>query len=84
MNAQLNGLIVTKESPNYETCCLSWNRAIDKHPSMIIYCQQTEDVVFAIHYVRETTPFSRAIRNSSLCRIFNGRWSSGNRCKSNG
>ena len=52
MNAQLNGLIVTKESPNYETCCLSWNRAIDKHPSMIIYCQQTEDVVFAIHYVR--------------------------------
>ncbi len=53
MNAQLNGLIVTKESPNYETCCLSWNRAIDKHPSMIIYCQQTEDVVFAIHYVRE-------------------------------
>lgn len=47
MNAQLNGLIVTKESPNYETCCLSWNRAIDKHPSMIIYCQQTEDVVFA-------------------------------------
>lgn len=53
MTVQLAGIIVTKDSPHYDVCCLSWNRAITRHPSMIIYCQKTEDVVGATQYVKE-------------------------------
>lgn len=49
----LSGVVVTKESPNYEECCLSWNRAIEKHPFVIVYCQENQDVIQAIKWAKQ-------------------------------
>lgn len=49
----LSGVVVTKESPNYEECCLSWNRAIEKHPLVIVYCQENQDVIQAIKWAKQ-------------------------------
>ena len=49
----LSGVVVTKESPNYEECCLSWNRAIEKHPLVIVYCQENQDVIQAIKLAKQ-------------------------------
>ena len=49
----LSGGVVTKESPNYEECCLSWNRAIEKHPLVIVYCQENQDVIQAIKWAKQ-------------------------------
>lgn len=49
----LSGVVITKESPNYEECCLSWNRAIEKHPLVIVYCQENQDVIQAIKWAKQ-------------------------------
>ena len=49
----LSGVVVTKESPNYEECCLSWYRAIEKHPLVIVYCQENQDVIQAIKWAKQ-------------------------------
>ena len=49
----LSGVVVTKESPNYEECCLSWNRAFEKHPLVIVYCQENQDVIQAIKWAKQ-------------------------------
>lgn len=49
----LTGVVVTKESPNYEECCLAWNRAINKHPLVIVYCQNKDDIINAIKWTKE-------------------------------
>lgn len=49
----LSRVVVTKESPNYEECCLSWNRAIEKHPLVIVYCQENQDVIQAIKWAKQ-------------------------------
>ena len=46
----LTGIVITKESPNYEECCLAWNRAINKHPLVIVYCQNNDDIINAIKW----------------------------------
>lgn len=49
----LSGAVVTKESPNYEEYCLSWNRAIEKHPLVIVYCEGNQDIIQAIKWARQ-------------------------------
>lgn len=49
----LSGVVVTKESPNYEECCLSWNRAIEKHPLVIVYCEENQDIIQAIKWAKQ-------------------------------
>ena len=49
----LTGVVVTKESLNYEECCLAWNRAINKHPLVIVYCQNNDDIINAIKWAKE-------------------------------
>lgn len=51
--SKLSGTVITKDSPNYEECCLAWNRAINKHPLVIVYCQNNEDVINAINWAKE-------------------------------
>lgn len=54
----LSGVVITKESPNYEECCLSWNRAIHKHPLAIVYCQDNQDIINAISWTKQNdVPF---------------------------
>ena len=50
---RLTGIVITKESPNYEECCLAWNRAINKHPLVIVYCQNNDDIINAINWAKE-------------------------------
>ena len=52
---RLTGIVITKESPNYEECCLAWNRAINKHPLVIVYCQNNDDIINAINNNRNNT-----------------------------
>lgn len=49
----LSGVVITKESPNYEECCLSWNRAIEKHPLVIVYCEENQDIIQAIKWAKQ-------------------------------
>lgn len=48
-----NGEIITKEDKAYEIARLEWNRAINKYPSIIAYCECIEDVQMAIKWSRE-------------------------------
>jgi hypothetical protein len=46
--SKLTGEIVTKESFTYEEDKMAWNRAIEKFPLVIIYCNNQEDIINAI------------------------------------
>lgn len=48
----LTGKIITKESFEYEESRLAWNRAIEKYPLVIIYCNNEEDVINAILWAK--------------------------------
>lgn len=49
----LTGEIVTKESTNYEDDRKSWNRAINKYPSTIIFCYTKEDIRNSINWCKK-------------------------------
>jgi hypothetical protein len=49
----LTGEIVTKESTNYEDDRKSWNRAISKYPSTIIFCYAEEDIRNSINWCKK-------------------------------
>lgn len=51
--SQLTGEIITKDNPLYKNATLSWNRAIEKFPTAIIYCSNKNDIINAIKFVRE-------------------------------
>jgi len=46
------GEIVTQEDQCYEVARLEWNRAINKYPLIIVYCECVEDVQEAIRWAR--------------------------------
>ena len=48
----LTGEIVTKEDFKYEEERKAWNRAIEKYPSVIVYCKTEEDIINAIKFAR--------------------------------
>lgn len=48
----LTGEIVTRESISYDDARQSWNRAINKYPSIIIFCHTKEDISNAISWCK--------------------------------
>lgn len=54
----LTGTIVTPENPSYEEARLMWNRAINKFPGVIVFCETIGDVSNAIIWARHNcVPF---------------------------
>ncbi|MED4001716.1 FAD-binding oxidoreductase [Priestia aryabhattai] len=49
----LTGKVVTPKDPIYEEARQEWNRAIDKFPLVIVYCEKKQDVVNAIQWARK-------------------------------
>ena len=49
----LTGKIITRENRYYNESIKAWNRAINKHPLVIVYCYNEEDVINAIKWSRE-------------------------------
>jgi len=61
---EISGEVLTRTNKKYDEAKLSWNRAIDFHPSLIINCFNEEDVINAINFVN---------KNSLEFRIRSGR-----------
>ncbi|QSB09534.1 FAD-binding oxidoreductase [Lysinibacillus fusiformis] len=49
----LTGEVVTVKDPNYNEARQEWNRANQKFPLIIVYCERRQDVVNAIHWARK-------------------------------
>lgn len=49
----LTGKVVTNKSTSYDADRQAWNRAIEKHPLVIVYCYEKEDVINAVRWARE-------------------------------
>lgn len=49
----LTGDIVTPNDPAYQTARLEWNRAINKFPLVIVYCNNKNDIRNAIRWAQE-------------------------------
>lgn len=60
----LTGEIITKEDFEYEEERKAWNRAIEKYPLVIVYCESEEDIKNAIIFAKT---------NSLSIRIRSGR-----------
>lgn len=67
--SKLTGKIITKNNILYKESVLAWNRAIEKFPTVIIYCLNKKDVVNAINFVREN---SLEFRIRSGCHHYEG------------
>lgn len=63
---KLTGRIVTPEDPDYEKARTNNNLNNPKYPSIIVFCQETKDVVNALKWARE---------NNEAFRIRSGRHS---------
>jgi len=51
-SAGLTGHVIMPNDGLYESARWGWNRAIDRHPGMIVRCTTTEDVVRAVDFAR--------------------------------
>lgn len=51
----LTGQVVTKDDFSYEESRKAWNRAIEKHPLAIIYCECEVDICNALTFARENS-----------------------------
>ena len=60
----LTGTVVTPKDPGYTEARLMWNRAIEKFPGAIVFCDTVRDVSNAVKWAR---------RNGMPFRIRNGR-----------
>ncbi|WP_113928031.1 FAD-binding oxidoreductase [Bacillus sp. P14.5] len=49
----LTGEVVTMKDPDYDEARQEWNRAIDKFPLVIVYCENKQDVVNGILWARK-------------------------------
>ncbi len=65
----LTGKIITREDRDYNESIKAWNRAINKHPFIIVYCYTEEDVINAIKWSREN---SKEIRVRSGAHSYEG------------
>ena len=50
---KLTGKVITKDDFEYEESRQAWNRAIQKYPQAIVYCQNEEDVMNALKFSKE-------------------------------
>ncbi|WP_337983643.1 FAD-dependent oxidoreductase [Lysinibacillus sp. C5.1] len=48
----LTGEVVTLKDANYDEARQEWNRAIQKYPIVIVYCERKQDVINAIRWAR--------------------------------
>lgn len=72
--SMLTGEVITKDNFEYEESRKCWNRAIEKYPLIINYCNDKEDVSNAIKWARKNAvPF----RIRSGCHNYEG-FSTGN------
>lgn len=60
----LTGAVITSTDQEYEEATLSWNRAIQKRPAVIVFCEKVEDIKNAIKWSKE---------NNMSFRIRSGR-----------
>ncbi len=52
MAACLKGHLIHRESNDYETTRQVWNGLINKHPALIVCCQDRDDVITAVNFAR--------------------------------
>jgi FAD/FMN-containing dehydrogenase len=57
---QLTGRLVVPSSPDYESARLDWARQYNRFPLVIVFCQNTQDVVNALRWCREHNVAFRA------------------------
>jgi FAD/FMN-containing dehydrogenase len=57
---KLTGRLVFPNSPDYESARLGWARQFSRFPSVIVFCQNVQDVVNAISWCRENNVAFRA------------------------
>lgn len=48
----LSGRIVRQNDKEYDACRTHWNRAIDRHPDLIIYCRNRIDIIRALRFAK--------------------------------
>jgi FAD/FMN-containing dehydrogenase len=48
--AGLTGHVIMPTDVSYESARWSWNRAVDRHPEMIVQCATTDDVLSAVDF----------------------------------
>lgn len=71
---ELTGDVVTRDDFRYEESRMSWNRAIEKYPLVIVYCKEKNDVRNSILWARKN---NIPIRIRSGCHNYEG-YSTGN------
>src|SRR6266542_4047242 len=49
----IRGNLITPDDPAYEEARRIWNGMIDRHPTLIVQCASTADVVAAVGFGRE-------------------------------
>ena len=72
--SELTGKVITKDDFEYEESRKSWNRAIEKYPLAIVYCENRDDIKNAILWARNN---DIAFRVRSGCHNYEG-FSTGN------
>ena len=53
LRKKLKGKLVTQGDPDYDESRKVYNRMIDKHPKMIAYCADVDDVILCVNTARE-------------------------------
>jgi hypothetical protein len=66
--AELTGRIVRPDSTDYPSACLAWDELFVHHPLVIVFAQETQDVVNALAWARQ---------NDVALRVRSGRHSLG-------
>ncbi len=51
---QLNGQLMTSETPEYDSERRLWNGMIDRRPAIIAKCRNEDDVISCVRYARKT------------------------------
>jgi FAD/FMN-containing dehydrogenase len=51
--SDFDGLVLTPDSPGYDSARSVWNAMIDHRPALIVQCASVDDVVTALHTARE-------------------------------
>ncbi len=70
---RFSGTLVSRGDPGYDAARAVWNGMIDRHPALIAYCANRQDVIRAVDFAR-TTGIITAVRSgghniagASLC-----------------
>ena len=53
LKAQLQGLLLTPDDPDYDAARQLWNATIDRRPALVVRCLGTADVLACVRFARE-------------------------------